>query len=114
MSKTVLVADDERDTSDFLKRILERRGYKVSVSYDGVQAKKLLEKHSFDAVLLDCSMPGFTGLELIRFAKDKNPNTRFIIFSGYSAVDSRAASDLGADKFLQKPLTVEAIEEALK
>lgn len=112
--KNILVADDERDTSDLIKRILERRGYKVAVAYDGLKARKLIEAHRYDAVLLDCSMPGLTGPELIRFIRDKDPQTKIIIFTGFSAVDGRLASDLGADKFLQKPLTVEAIEKALR
>ncbi|MFH1622668.1 MAG: response regulator [Candidatus Omnitrophota bacterium] len=114
MSKVVLVADDEKDTSDFLKRILERRGFKVLVSYDGVQAKLLLEANKFDVVLLDCNMPGITGPELIATARENNANTKVIVFSGYSAEDNSLISDFRADAFLQKPLTLEALEEVLK
>jgi len=114
MSRRILVADDEKDTSDFLKRTLERRGFKVSVSYDGVQAKTLLETNKFDVLLLDCNMPGTTGPELIALAREKNADTKIIVFSGYSAEDNRLVSDFRADAFLQKPLTLEALEEALK
>ena len=113
MPKTILVADDEKDTSNFIKRILERRGHKVSVAYDGLNAKKLIENHNYEVVLLDCSMPGLTGPELIKFIREKNPKTNVIVFTGYAAIDGKLADDLGADKFLQKPLTVEMIEKAI-
>jgi len=114
MSKKILVADDEKDISSFLKNILERKGCQVSVAYDGLEAKKMLEANAFDAVLLDCSMPELTGPELVKSVKEKSPKTKIIIFSGYSAVDAKLADDLGADKFLQKPLTTQMIEEALE
>ena len=114
MSKKILVADDEKDISNFLKNILERKGCQVSVAYDGLEAKKMLEANTFDAVLLDCSMPELTGPELVKSVKEKSPKTKIIIFSGYSAVDGKLADDLGVDKFLQKPLTAQMIEEALE
>jgi len=113
MGKKILVADDERDTANFLKSILERKGCEVSVVYDGLQAKSLLEANNYDAVLLDCSMPELTGPELVGSIRRKSPKTKIIIFSGLSAVDNKLAEDIGADKFFQKPLTKEMIEEAL-
>lgn len=113
INNTVLVADDEPDTCNFIKKILERRGFKVDVALDGVKAKEFLETKQFNKIFLDCSMPGLSGLELIKVARDKNPNAKIIIFSGYQAVDGKVADDLGADEFLQKPLSVEKIEEIL-
>ena len=111
--KNILVADDLADTRDFIKKILERRGHKVFVACDGIKAKKLLEGHQYDIIFLDCSMPGLTGPELIQTAKEKSPAAKIIIFSGFPVVNDRLVDDLGADMFLQKPLTIEMIEKAL-
>lgn len=113
MPKTILVADDEEDTCNFIKKILERKGHKVYIALDGIQAHKIIEDKIFDVALLDCSMPGLTGFELIKLIKETNPNTKIIIFSGYSAMDERLADDLGVEQFLQKPLTIEMIQEAI-
>jgi len=114
IAKSILVADDEKDTCLFIKRILERRKYKVSLAYDGTEAQKLLEKNQFNFAFLDCSMPGLAGFELIKVVREKNPQAKVFIFSGYAAINDRLANDLGADEFLQKPLSVERIEEILK
>lgn len=114
IAKRILVADDEKDTCNFIKRILERRKYKVSLAYDGIEAQKLLENNEFNFVFLDCSMPGLAGFELIKFVREKSPQAKVFIFSGYAAINDRLANDLGADEFLQKPLSVEKIEEVLR
>ncbi|MDD5005338.1 MAG: response regulator [Candidatus Omnitrophica bacterium] len=114
MIKTILVADDELEISSFLKKALERKRCVVSVASDGLKAKEILDTKSFDAVLLDCSMPGLTGPELIKVIRQKSPLAKIIIFSGYSAVDGKLAQDLGADGFMQKPLTIKMIEQMLK
>jgi CheY-like chemotaxis protein len=114
MVKTILVADDEIEIGAYLKKMLERRGCEVSTVTDGLEAEKILRVKNFDAVLLDCSMPGLTGPELVKGIRDRNPETKIIIFSGYSAVDGRLAEDLGADGFLEKPLDIKKIEEMLE
>jgi DNA-binding response OmpR family regulator len=113
MAKTVLVADDDKDITDAIKRILERKRYSISVVYDGFSAKDMLEKIIYDVVLLDCSMPGLTGVELIRFIREKNPATKIVIFTGFS-VDDKLVKDLGADSFLRKPISAEMIEKEIE
>ena len=114
MSRTVLIADDEEEAIDLLKKTLEKMEYQVTVCYDGLQAMESLKDEIFDVVLLDCNMPGLSGPELIRFAKEKEPATKVIIFTGYFGIDKEMAMNYGADEFLQKPLTPEAIEKALR
>jgi len=114
MPRSVLIADDENEAIDLLKKVLEKKDYHVTVCYDGIQAMEFLQGEIFDVVLLDCNMPGLSGPELIRYAKEKEPSTKVIIFTGFSGVDKDMAINYGADEFIQKPLTVEAIEEALR
>jgi len=111
MGKKILIAEDQKDTAEFLGRILKRKGHEVSVVNDGLKAKKLIDSQHFDIFLLDCSMPGMTGPELIKDAREHNPNAKVIIFSGYNAIDGKLAGDLGADAFLHKPLKPEDIEK---
>jgi DNA-binding response OmpR family regulator len=109
-SRKVLVADDEQDICLYLKRYLERKKMKVAVVFDGQDAKKLIENDNFDYVLLDCSMPNVTGLELIEKARQRNPGARIVLISGFPAVDSQIVQKLGGDLFIHKPIQLEEID----
>jgi len=111
MGKRILIADDQKDTAEYMGRILKRRGHEVAVVNDGLEAKKLITSQEFDILFLDCSMPGMTGPELIQDARQHNPKAKVVIFTGYGAIDGKLADDLGADEFLQKPLKPEEIEK---
>jgi DNA-binding response OmpR family regulator len=110
VSRKVLVADDEQDICFYLKRYLERKKMKVAVVFDGQEAKKLIEEDKFDYVLLDCSMPNITGLELIEKARQRNPGARIVLISGFPAVDSQIVQKLGGDLFIHKPIQLEEID----
>jgi two-component system response regulator HydG len=109
-SKRVLVADDEQDTCLYLKKYLERKRLSVSVAFDGQVAKSLIDKENFDYFLLDCSMPHTTGLELIELARKKNPKSKIVLISGFSAVNEDVIRRLGGDVFLQKPLQLKEVD----
>jgi CheY-like chemotaxis protein len=110
MSKKILIAEDQKDSAEFLGRFLKRRGHSVVVVNDGISAKDFIVSQQFDIVLLDCSMPGLTGPELIQDVRQFNPNAKVIIFTAYDSIDGRLAEDLGADAFLHKPIKPEEIE----
>ena len=60
----ILVVDDEPDTVNLTRMILEKEGYRVSFATNGVEALKILESQNSDLVLLDLVMPGKSGLEV--------------------------------------------------
>jgi CheY-like chemotaxis protein len=66
MPKDVLVVDDEEDIREFLKTLLEDRGYSVRVAKDGLEAMELMHAAKPDLVLLDLMMPQETGTGLYR------------------------------------------------
>lgn len=109
-----LIADDEQDTCDSLRKILERRGYRVMITLDGFEAKEILKRNEFNLIFLDCILPGMSGFDLIKFSREKNPEATIVVFTGHPEVDGRIAGDLGANTFLQKPLSVEMIENILE
>ncbi|MDD5020255.1 MAG: response regulator [Candidatus Omnitrophica bacterium] len=110
MSKKVLVADDEEDICLYLKKYLERKKLKVTAVFDGQEAKKIIEVDSFDYVLLDCSMPNVTGLELIERARQRNPGAKIILISAFPAVNDLVVQKLGGDMFIHKPIQLEEID----
>ena len=113
----VLLVDDETDFIDSLSSRLEVRGLTVSTSSCGTEALDLLHEQKFDVVVLDLSMPGMDGLEVLRKMKDEAPDTEIIMLSGHGSIKaSTEAIKLGAGDFLEKPLELgtllEKIDEA--
>ena len=113
MYNNVFIADDEVYICEFLKKILKRRGYAVTIASEGEEAKDILKHRTFDLIFIDHEIPGTTDFELIKVARQMNPEAKIIGFTGHSTVDGRIADDVGANLFLQKPLTLRKIEDIL-
>ncbi|HID01858.1 MAG TPA: response regulator [Desulfobacterales bacterium] len=101
----VLLVDDEEDFIESLSNRLEVRGLTVSTSTRGKDALDLLHDQKFDVVVLDLSMPGMDGLEVLKKMKEESPETEIIMLSGHGTIQtSTEAIKLGAEDFLEKPI----------
>jgi DNA-binding response OmpR family regulator len=107
----ILVADDDKDICVYLKRYLERRKFRVSAAFDGQEARTLIEKETFDYILLDCSMPGLTGLELIELARRRNPGAKIVLISAFPSVNEEVIKQLGGDTFVYNPIQLSEIDK---
>jgi CheY-like chemotaxis protein len=96
---TVLLVDDDENTTRAMTRLLERTGYTAVWLSTGAQALEALRDLQFDLVVLDWMMPEMDGLEVLRRLRDQ-PGTRNIPVVLYTAVDDpkvhREAERLGA------------------
>jgi two-component system cell cycle sensor histidine kinase/response regulator CckA len=102
----VLMVDDDDLVRRTARRLLEDAGYEVREAVDGPSALDRYqgEREEIDVVLLDLSMPGMSGDEVLRELLIMDPLARVVLWSGYSK--SEAASSLaetGARAFLSKP-----------
>ena len=107
MKKKVLVVDDERDIVELLRYNLSREGYDVIVAYNG---KEALEKAASrpDLVILDVMMPLLDGFETCKRLKSDPPMSQIpVIFltASSSEVDEVLGLELGADDYIQKPIS---------
>jgi len=107
VKKRVLVVDDERDIVDLLRYNLSKEGYEVIVAYNGMEA---LEKASSrpDLVILDVMMPLLDGFETCkRLKSDPLTSQTPLIFltASSSEVDEVLGLELGADDYIQKPIS---------
>src|SRR5919206_2367280 len=84
----ILIADDEAPIRLTMETLLQRRGYMVAVAENGEEALSLLHQYSFDLLLLDLSMPGLSGLEVARRARDVQPDAAVIILTGHGSLES--------------------------
>jgi DNA-binding NtrC family response regulator len=100
----ILVIDDDKAMRDACYQILSRQGYQVELAASARQGLTLLERSSFDAILLDLVMPDQDGLEALKKIKTLDPEVEVIIITGYGTIQSAVESiKAGAFHFLSKP-----------
>jgi two-component system cell cycle response regulator len=112
----VLVIDDSRETADSLASMLGLLGYPTQVAYGPRTAINTITRYFPGVIMLDINMPGVDGVEICRYLR-RDPRTAHVPIIAMSSETQpemvarvRAA---GADTFLPKPISVEALEQAL-
>ena len=102
--ESILIVDDEPALRELTREILEMHGYQVFIADGGQQALQILTSETIDLILCDIIMPGMNGFELANIVRDKYPDVKIQMISGYS--DDYFISDdnrqLHEDR-LQKP-----------
>jgi DNA-binding NtrC family response regulator len=102
----ILVADDERTLRESCASVLGVEGYNVTVTGKGDEALDLLQRRTFDIVLLDLYMTPVPGIELLAAALNANPETIAIVITGKPSVEtSLEVLRAGAWDYLPKPFT---------
>jgi DNA-binding NtrC family response regulator len=115
----ILVVDDEEQMRELLAKVLERKGYQVSVCGDGTEALALLEREPADLVITDVRMPGLNGMEALRAIKELNPEIVVLIMTAFGSIDQAVqAVKEGAYDYINKPFKIDeillTIEKALE
>jgi DNA-binding response OmpR family regulator len=100
----ILVAEDDAPLAEFLHQRLQQEQFAVQVVSDGKEAQQLASDQAYDLVILDLSMPGANGLEVLRGIRSKKPDLPVLIVTGANMVEERVRGlDAGADDYLAKP-----------
>lgn len=106
----ILIIDDDAFMRDACHKTLTKHGHNVSLAKNGHEGLVLLEKWSFDLILLDLKMPGEDGLLILAKIKDIDPESIVIMISGYGSIETAVqAIKLGAFDFIAKPFTPEEL-----
>ncbi len=112
---TVLVVDDDRSNVESLEKILARESFRVLTAFDAKTALEQLRSHRVHVVLTDLMMPGTTGLELLRAARQISPATEVVLMTAFGSVESAvSAMRDGAYDFVEKPLKRHAIVKSVR
>jgi CheY-like chemotaxis protein len=103
--RTLLLVDDEVNVLAALRRLLRKDGYHIVTADSGAQALQRLAENEVDVILSDQRMPGMTGVEFLRRAKELYPDTVRMSLSGYTELQSvtDAINEGAIYKFLTKP-----------
>jgi two-component system cell cycle sensor histidine kinase/response regulator CckA len=108
----VLVVDDEQPTREVLSDILDAFGVSVLLAEDGPTGISIFaeKKQQINAVILDLSMPGMSGVEVAVELRMLDPDARIILSSGYTEDDVRRRyPNLQCNGFIQKPYKPDAL-----
>jgi len=101
----VLIIDDDRDAAEFLKRIVDPRGYLVRTAATGHEAHAALAAWKPELVLMDLMLPDVRGLELLREFRERSPDAQVIMVTGHGSVPKAVeAMGAGAFSFIEKPV----------
>ena len=79
----ILIVDDEPDMCWALEHLLNKRGYVTRTALTAMEALMLMEQHRFACAFLDAKLPDMDGLELARCIRERAPDMRLLMVSGY-------------------------------
>jgi DNA-binding NtrC family response regulator len=113
--KRVLVVDDEPMIVSLLSTILLEKGWDVTGAHSGTEGIDQLDRARYDVILTDLVMPGDTGIDLLRAAKEIHPDVEVILMTGYATADTAIeAMRSGAFHYIMKPLKPEEVVHLLE
>jgi heavy metal response regulator len=111
----VLIVEDERKVSAYVKRGLEEQGYAVDAVYSGRDALDWAEAAPYDLIILDILLPELDGLSVCRELRRHGFRTPILMLTARDAVDDRVAGlDAGADDYLVKPFALKELLARLR
>ena len=115
-AKTILIIDDDKEMVHGLRAVLEGKGYRVVVAFDGAAGLTIAEREGPDLVILDMMMPkksGFLVLESLKSKDAAKPKT--IMMTANEGGRHRAYAEfLGVDDYLRKPFAMDKFLDSVQ
>ncbi len=111
----ILVVDDEPGMRNFLLKTLAPRCAQVLSAASAEEAESLLQRHRFDLVILDITLPGKSGITLLQDMRRQDNNCEVVLITAFADLDTAIeALRAGASDFLLKPFRVAQVLGACK
>ncbi len=115
MAATILVVDDEAGNCDLIRVELEADGHEVTTADGSAAAAEAIARTEFDVVITDLRMPGLSGVDVLRLARQRSADTQVVVMTGFA--DLATAIECiggGAFEFLQKPFDMNVMRETVR
>jgi putative two-component system response regulator len=115
-SRRILIVDDESSVCDIIQRTLQQAGYRLIAQANSVPAarRRIEQEGPFALVILDITMPGESGMILLKELAPLAPQTVTIMATGFSGIETAVrALKMGAYDYLVKPLILDAVQIAV-
>lgn len=110
----ILIVEDERPISDILKFSLEKEGYHVLTSFDGIDAVNKTKKNNPDLILLDIMLPGKDGFEVCKDVRKFTDKPIIMLTAKDTEVDKVLGLEMGADDYVTKPFSTRELIARIK
>ncbi len=106
----ILVVEDERGISNFIKDGLEEEGFAVDAADEGINGLTLAKTNEYDIILLDWMVPGISGIEVCRQIRNRNKLVPIIFLTAKDTVqDTVFGLEAGANDYIKKPFEFEEL-----
>ncbi|MER3423203.1 MAG: hypothetical protein C4293_08205 [Nitrospiraceae bacterium] len=102
MRKRLLLVEDELDTQQMVRKLLEGSGYAVETVFDGAEALGAIQMRPFDGMILDIILPELDGIEVVRQLKASASPIPVVMLSAYQQLALQAVRE-GAQAYIVKP-----------
>lgn len=114
----ILIVDDEQYICKILSRLMESQGFDALTAYEGETTLKMIRSEIPDVLLLDLMMPGINGMEVMKYAKELDPDLPVVMITGHANIQGAVeAIQAGAHNYLAKPFehfeVIEVVNRAL-
>ena len=111
----VLLVDDEVEFTEILSERMETRGVDVDTAANGLEALEKASEGTYDAIILDLSMPEMDGIETLKRLLADKPDLQVILLTGKATLEKGVeAMKLGAVDFLEKPADIKKLMEKIQ
>lgn len=111
----ILIVEDERKISAYLKRGLEEQGYAVDAAFTGREALDWAASAPYDLIVLDILLPELDGISVCRELRKQGQRVPILMLTARDTVDDRVAGlDAGADDYLVKPFALKELLARLR
>lgn len=111
-AKKMLVVEDQGEMCLILDLILSEREFELDYVNNLLDADEYLERNKPSVIILDNKLPDGFGVDFITYVKKKYPKIKIIMISGFGTARDVAMNN-GADYFLEKPFSLEGVNEAI-
>jgi CheY-like chemotaxis protein len=112
--RRVLLVDDHHDTCLGMKRMLERRGYQITIAHSAEQAVEKVRTQDFDLLISDIGLPDRSGYDLMREVRLNKPLPGIALSGFGSEQDVNQAREAGFAEHLTKPINFERLEKTIR
>jgi len=111
----LLIVDDDADLRILLAGYFRRIGYEVEEKESGLAALEPAVAGNYDCFIFDVSMPGMTGIDLLKRVRDRGVKTPAMFLTAHDSIDDKVAGfEAGADDYLGKPFDLAEVEARLR
>jgi two-component system, OmpR family, response regulator ArlR len=111
----ILIIEDEKGITDFLKQGLEEEGYTISCAHNGSDGLEMALNGSFDLLLLDWMMPKMSGLEVCKAYRKTNTTTPILFLTAKDTIQETIEGlRAGANDYIKKPFSFDELLERIK